>query len=995
MTCWREIDTYGDSSFPTLMAARALPTFSPQIERFIKIGRAFFLIAICFGLTETTLAQDVPLKKYTLLPEEYVESEVRPTSRVNLRTELPLVLYSVDYQANGTPEEIARSYFRDRGTDLGMATGGDDMVLHAVRTTPGGTRVRFNQIYNGIPVYRSDVAIILDREGAVRYVTNGYKANLSVDVSASKMGSDEAVSIAQDFLETNQVQRAEGQLMIYAPNGPGRLVHHVDMVTYHGAWDILVDALSGDVFRSEPTTHLRDPLATHSPDAVLPATQPIEEAPANARRVDGSGWVFDPDPMSTAGAQYGDIDGFLDNENTDSPELTAQLKERTLRDLSFDGATYSLTGPWADYRDVETPQRGSFEQDSSTFHFTRSQPAFEGVNTYYHLDRSMRYINETLGFSLKPIYYDGGVQFDPHWGDNVVNAQYLGGAGRLRFGEGGVDAAEDADIVLHELGHGLHDWVTDGNLSATQGLSEGSSDYWAASYTRSLGLMTETDPGYHSMARWGLRPGFGGRTVDYSGIYPFDLTGAIHTDGQIWSSAVMAVWDALGQQTTDLLFLEALSMMGSGSNTEDAARAIVLADTLLNGAANASVVLEKMTERGFVFRAALAAIGRSGPPPRAVTFFDLSTFGAGSANAWQWDYESDGTVDNTSSFASHTYTLPGLHSVTLTATGAGQTYSTTLTDYVSVNSGVYVWEGIGETSARSGRFIADLLAQAGVETHYARTAAIHLDLSGYDAVFLSFGPYSPQSPPVPLEQIPARTLRDYLEAGGSVYLEGGDALGFHQAGNGDLLSLFGIASANDGGGSQPVADLRGQDGSISAGARFSRSDQIAVTSVDRFTPNGRGQPWFVEEGYGTVGMQAQSPGGGRAVALSYTLSDLVDGESSRADILQDIVDYFGLDAVITDTEQVELPESISVSPVYPNPFDQTATLSFDLPHTSSVRVELYNTLGQRAAVLINGTTLSAGSHEINLDGSRLPSGMYFVSVQADGQVKRMPVVIVR
>ena len=151
----------------------------------------------------------------------------------------------------------------------------------------------------------------------------------------------------------------------------------------------------------------------------------------------------------------------------------------------------------------------------------------------------------------------------------------------------------------------------------------------------------------------------------------------------------------------------------------------------------------------------------------------------------------------------------------------------------------------------------------------------------------------------------------------------------------------------------------------------------------------------MEEGYGTVGMQAQSPGGGRAVALSYTLSDLVDGESSRADILQDIVDYFGLDAVITDTEQVELPESISVSPVYPNPFDQTATLSFDLPHTSSVRVELYNTLGQRAAVLINGTTLSAGSHEINLDGSRLPSGMYFVSVQADGQVKRMPVVIVR
>jgi len=965
-------------------------------ETVIVIRRSILLLLLGSLSFLTSSAQDIPLQKYTLLPEEYVESEVRPTSRVDLRTELPLVLYSVDYKASGAPEDIARSFFRDRGSDLGMATGGDDMVLHAVRTTPGGTRVRFNQEYNGIPVYRSDVAIVLDREGAVRYVTNGYKANLNVDVVASKMSSDEAVSIARDFLETNQLQRAESELMIYAPNGPGRLVHQVDVVTYHGAWDILVDAVSGDVFRSEPTTHLRDPHATHSTSDVLPATQPIKERPANVQRVDGSGWVFDPDPMSTAGAQYGEIPGFKDNDNADSPELTAQLKERTLPDLSFDGTNFSLTGPWADMQDVESPQRGSFEQSSSDFHFTRSQPAFEGVNSYFHLDNSMRYINETLGFELKPIYYDGGVRFDPHWGDNTVNAQYLGGEGRLRFGEGGVDSAEDADIVLHELGHGLHDWVTDGNLGRTHGLSEGSSDYWAASYTRGLGLMSESDPGYHTLARWGLRPSFGGRTVDYGGRYPFDLTGAIHTDGQIWASAVMAVWDELGQQTTDLLFLEALSMLGTGSTTEDAARAIVLADTLLNGAVNANVVLDKMTERGFIFRAALAAIGRSGPPPRAVTFFDLSTFGAGSANAWQWDYESDGTVDNTSSFASNTYDIPGLHSVTLTASGAGRTFSTTLTDYVSVNSGVYVWEGIGDTSARSGRFIADLLAQAGVETHYSRTAIIHPDLTGFDAVFLSFGPFAPQSPPVPLGQIPARTIREYLEAGGKAYLEGGDALGWDQAGNPDLLSLMGIRQALDGSsGSQPVTNLRGQDNSIAAGRVFTASNQTATTSVDRFATNSSGQAMYVEEGYGTVGVQSARSNGSRSVVMSYTLADLVDGESSRANVLQDIVDFFGIDGVITDTEQVELPESISLAPVYPNPFSQSATLSFELPRATSVRIELFNTLGQRAAVMMDGTALSSGSHEVSLDGSQLPSGMYFVSLQTDDQVERMPVVIVR
>lgn len=131
------------------------------------------------------------------------------------------------------------------------------------------------------------------------------------------------------------------------------------------------------------------------------------------------------------------------------------------------------------------------------------------------------------------------------------------------------------------------------------------------------------------------------------------------------------------------------------------------------------------------------------------------------------------------------------------------------------------------------------------------------------------------------------------------------------------------------------------------------------------------------------------------MALSYTLADLVDGESSRADVLQDVVDFFGLDAIITDTEQIELPESILLSPVNPNPFTQSATMAFELPRAAMVRIELYNTLGQRTGVLIDGATMSAGSHQIALDGSQLTSGMYFVSLEADGQVERMPIVIMR
>lgn len=53
----------------------------------------------------------------------------------------------------------------------------------------------------------------------------------------------------------------------------------------------------------------------------------------------------------------------------------------------------------------------------------------------------------------------------------------------------GVDDAEDADVILHELGHGIHDFLTVGHLSQIEGLSEGIGDYIAMSYSRSKGLL--------------------------------------------------------------------------------------------------------------------------------------------------------------------------------------------------------------------------------------------------------------------------------------------------------------------------------------------------------------------------------------------------------------------------------------------------------------------------------------------------------------------------
>ena len=60
---------------------------------------------------------------------------------------------------------------------------------------------------------------------------------------------------------------------------------------------------------------------------------------------------------------------------------------------------------------------------------------------------------------------------------------------------------------------------------------------------------------------------------------------------------------------------------------------------------------------------------------------------------------------------------------------------------------------------------------------------------------------------------------------------------------------------------------------------------------------------------------------------------------------------------------------------YPNPFNPSTTISFDLKTAGKVSLEVYNTLGQKVATVIN-KNMPAGSHRVEFDASHLASGIY-------------------
>jgi subtilisin-like proprotein convertase family protein len=482
-------------------------------------------------------------------------SVVRDGVRVGLESGMPRALYHVNFAVDpADPETMARQYLRANRTLLRLDSEGlDDLVVRHTRRGLAGATVRFEQRHQGVPVLASDIAVTISHN-RVTFVSNGYEPGISLASVIPAVLEEDARRAALDRVGVQGDLAFEATRLVVVPEGKtARLAWQVKFVpsgTPPGDWEVLVDAATGEIVRVADT----------------------------ALYVDGSGFVFDPDPLSTALATYGSA-GYVDGSDATTAQLDAARATRTLLDITdLGGGTYKLQGPYATIVDVEAPLKGLFTQAGTTFNFNRAADAFEAVHTYYHVDQIMRHINVTLGIPLVPYQYAGGVRFDPHGLSGADNSHYTSSNGVIAFGEGGVDDAEDADVVVHELGHGIHDWLTAGGLSQVNGLSEGLGDYVAQSYSRSFGQWSSSDAPYHWVFNWdGHNPFWPGRITNYSATYPGGLVNQVHTDGQIWATCLMRIWDDVGRNRTDAAVFEGIAMTNSSSNQNDAAAAVLQA----------------------------------------------------------------------------------------------------------------------------------------------------------------------------------------------------------------------------------------------------------------------------------------------------------------------------------------------------------------------------------------------------------------------------------
>lgn len=457
---------------------------------------------------------------------------------------------------------MAREYVTARAAQLGLDKAAlANLVVASERADTAFTVVRFQQRAAGLPVYDSDIAVTVAPDGRVLYVASKAVSGVAA-VSSKTQAVDEqqALDRARAYLGVGGFVNVQSQLVAFVDGAGTHTAWKVSgrpQDSLHGDWELIIDAGSGEVLRAQ--------------DKASYAT-------------DGSGLVFRPDPLSPTKSSYGSP-GFKDNNDADSPQLSAARVRVTLKDLTQTSGGYKLSGPYASCIDFDAPlDKACPVQASTTFDFTRSNLYFEAVNAYYHIDTFLRYVNLTLGVKALPYQYAGGVQYDPHGQSGDDNSSYSPSSGRLSFGQGGVDDAEDADVVIHELGHGIHDWITNGGLSQVEGLSEGTGDYLAAAYSRDFNQWSPSDAQYHWVFNWdGHNEFWAGRVTNYNvgRTYAQIRNAAIHTAGQYWASCNMVARDAIGGAAMDKAFLKGLSMTNGSTNQKAAAQAVLTAAAAL------------------------------------------------------------------------------------------------------------------------------------------------------------------------------------------------------------------------------------------------------------------------------------------------------------------------------------------------------------------------------------------------------------------------------
>lgn len=483
-----------------------------------------------------------------------------------------------DMSTDAVNPEVAARRFLAAEAALFKLRSVEDLRLLRQSESDNGYHIFFEQTYRGLPVYHA----LMDVPGmiGVHLTPSGYVhavVNSSVPVSALKSVQPRVTAdhvYAAMLAELGQGRSAPSllydsrrALVVYATPWEARL-----------AWQITIPA--------------REPLGTWEAFWDTQTGQRLSAYVDRNYYAGGVGRVFVSNPVAMLGK----------NDLTDQRDSAAAVPESAYVEVTLSGLDSSgfLTGPYVNTR--LTANRIN-RPDRDFRHLNRSHsPGFEEVQTYWSVTDSQQYIR-SLGL-YNVVNYSIPCNINGIAADNSFYISDGGGRGRLIFGAGGVDDAEDAEIIWHEYGHAILDHQVPNMNQNFDGMGEGWADYWACTNAARHPSADHAiyDPAEGEWDAVSYNPGNPPflRRVDTDSRYPQDRHSDPHVTGMIWSRALWDIRRSLGHEVADRLFLEGNFLMPFAPTLPQAAQAMLQADKTMTEGSNQAVMRAAFEARGLI-----------------------------------------------------------------------------------------------------------------------------------------------------------------------------------------------------------------------------------------------------------------------------------------------------------------------------------------------------------------------------------------------------------
>jgi hypothetical protein len=156
-----------------------------------------------------------------------------------------------------------------------------------------------------------------------------------------------------------------------------------------------------------------------------------------------------------------------------------------------------------------------------------------------------------------------------------------------------------------------------------------------------------------------------------------------------------------------------------------------------------------------------------------------------------------------------------------------------------------------------------------------------------------------------------------------------------------------------------------------------------AAGVDQLVPLESAFPIFTNSGVPFFTGVGNDGGDFRTIAATFEFGGLVDGETTKAVLLDSII-HFLVDTEDLSVNEPSVPLQFSMSQNYPNPFNPTTTIQFSVATHGGAFLQVFDITGRLVTTLLD-EELPSGKYSMVWDASNVASGIYIYKLTSGGE----------